>query len=298
MGQAVAIAIAVIVFIVGTAGGNPIVGLIGAIVIGGMAWLAFAWKPSTNSQSQETSGNSADHSTGQTAATPPQHQGVEDLYAIFFSSAIANSLELTENSPEAKSISELIEPSSLNRDKMLLNIAIVNAALCMIVINFLADIKTHANVILLMEKFTDRVRQKLGESAKQKMKQIPKGELAKFARTEPENKSLTIIEHGYDAQNFVPLDVLFSALFHHRVVEYLKAYADSNDQPMLGGRTADVAHLFCINLLGENFEHTSKAGALLPMSITPLFNVMLDTMMEGLQMVQRHPGFSARRAQL
>ena len=268
MGQAVAIAIAVIVFIVGTAGGNPIVGLFGAIVIGGMAWLAFVWKPSTNSQSQETSRNNADHSTGPIAAISPEHQSVEDLYAIFFSSAIANSLELTENSPEAKSISELIEPSSLNCDKMLLNIAIVNAALCMIIINFLSDIKTHANVMLLMEKFTDRVRQQLGESAKQKMKQIPKNEMFQFARTEPENKSLTIVGHGYEAQNFVPLDVLFSALFHHRAVDYLKAYANSNDQPMLGGRAADVAHLFCINLLGEDFEHTSKVGALLPMSLT------------------------------
>ncbi len=65
MGQAVAIAIAVIAFIVGIAAGNPIVGLFGAIVVGGMAWLAFAWKPSADSQSQETPGDNADHSNNQ-----------------------------------------------------------------------------------------------------------------------------------------------------------------------------------------------------------------------------------------
>ena len=293
MGQGIAIAIAIIAGIIGAMGSGAGGALIGVVFVGGLAWMAFAWKPSTGNRIQNTPEGNADHSHAlQSIATPSTHQSLEDIYAIFFSSSIAGSLELAENSPEAESISQLIEPSSLNQDKMILNIWIVDVALCMVVINFLSDLKTKTNVTLLMEKLTDHIRNKLQEITKQTRRQVPKSHLTEFARTESEKKSLAIVEYGYEKQNFVPLDALFSALFHHRVVEYLKAYANSNDQPLLGGRAADVARLFCVNLLGENFGSNPTVGAMLPMSLTPLFNVTLDTLIEGLEIVQRHPELS------
>ena len=53
MGHWGAIAVGLVAGLVGTVGGGAGMGLLAAILIGGMAWFAFAWNPTANSQARQ-----------------------------------------------------------------------------------------------------------------------------------------------------------------------------------------------------------------------------------------------------
>ena len=106
--------------------------------------------------------------------------------------------------------------------------------------------------------------------------------------------------NAFHTQKRIQLDVLFDALLHHRVKEYAMAYANSNDQEILGGRAADVAHAFCVNVFGTNFETETNDGAMAPMIFTTLFNSAIAALMQGLQNVNQQlaPALATRSSKL
>ena len=67
---------------------------------------------------------------------------------------------------------------------------------------------------------------------------------------------------------------------------YINAYLRSNDQPLLGGRMADVAFLYVEHLLGDDAfssPTSQKDGinSVLAMQLTTIFKISLQTICEN-----------------
>lgn len=91
-----------------------------------------------------------------------------------------------------------------------------------------------------------------------------------------------------EASAFALVDVpfLFGLMMKFRTRLYINAYLNSNDQPLLGGRMADVAFLYVEHLLGDDAFSSPTSpkdgiNSLLAMKLTTIFNTNLQTICES-----------------
>lgn len=107
-----------------------------------------------------------------------------------------------------------------------------------------------------------------------------------IAKSKNEAKLLTQAIPEASVLALVDVPFLFGLMMKFRTHLYINAYLRSNDQPLLGGRMADVAFLYVEHLLGDDAfssPTSQKDGinSLLAMQLTTIFKISLQTICEN-----------------
>ena len=158
---------------------------------------------------------------------------------------------------------------------------VVSAAVAIIAINLVLPSSRRKSVISLFFEeverrfaaFTTPIN-KVGFSFDEIAKS--KNEAILLAQAIPEASALALVD--------VPF--LFGLMMKFRTRLYINAYLNSNDQPLLGGRMADVAFLYVEHLLGDDAFSSPTSpndgiNRILRMQLTTIFNTDLQTICEN-----------------